>query len=118
MFCRMSLQIAVTDLGEESFLVDEVSTKKPKQPVGGHSQFSNPHTIAPIFVNIRPKFIYFLMLGIDFRIANREVVSPLHQLIDGLVWHLGSTDNFLVGTRHEGLSDFEFAIPNVLATGA
>jgi len=118
MLCRMSLQIAVTDLGEESFLVDEVSTKKPKQLVGADSQFSNPHTIAPIFVNVRPKFIYFLMLGIDFRMANREVITPLDQVIDGLVLHLAATDSFLVGTRHEGLSDFEFAIPNVLTAVA
>jgi len=118
MFCNVSLEIAVTDPTEESFLVKEMSTKKPKQPVGGDSQFSNAHTIAPAFVNLRPKFIYFLVLGIDFRMANREVISPLDQVIDGLVLHLGSTDNFFVGTRHDGLSEFEFAIPNVPITGA
>ncbi len=77
MFCHMSLKIPIADPSEESFLVKEMSTKKPKQPVGGDSQFSNPYTIAPTFVNLRPKFIYFLMLGIDFRMANREVISPL-----------------------------------------
>jgi hypothetical protein len=105
MFRHMSLEIAVADPTEESLLVEEMSTKKRKQPVGRDSQFSKPYTIAPTFVNLRPKLIYFLMLGIDFRIANREVISPLDQVIDGLVLHLGSTDNFLVGTGHDGLSN-------------
>jgi hypothetical protein len=118
MFCHMALKIAVADPTEESFLVEEMRTKKPKQLVSADSQFSNPYTIAPTFVNLRPKFIYFLMLGIDFRMTNREVIAPLDQVIDGLVLHLGSTDSFLVGTRHAGLSEFEFAIPNVLGTGA
>jgi hypothetical protein len=114
----MALENAVADPAEESFLVPEMRTKKPIQPVGGDSQFSNPYTVAPTFVNLRPKFIYFFMLGIDFRMTNREVIAPLDEVIDGLVLHLGSTDSFLVGTRHEGLSEFEFAIPNVLGTGA
>ena len=77
MFCHMLLQIAVADPCEESFLGEKMSTKKPQQPVGGDSQLSNPYTIAPAFVNLCPKFIYFLMLGIDFGMANREVISPL-----------------------------------------
>ena len=77
MFCHMSLKVAEADPGEESFLVDEMSTKKPIQPVGGESQLSNPYTMAPTLVNLRPKFIYFLMLGIDFGMTNREVISPL-----------------------------------------
>ncbi len=117
MFCRMSLEIAVADPGEESFLVDEMRTKKPIQPVGGDSQFSNPYTIAPTFVNLRPKLLYFLVLGIDFRMADREVIAPLDQVVDGLVLHLGSTDDFLFGTGHAGLSEFEFAIPNGVTNG-
>jgi len=77
MFCHMLLKIAVADPSEESFLIEEMSTKKAIQLVGGESQFSNPYTMAPTFVNLRPKFIYFLMLGIDFGMANREVISPL-----------------------------------------
>ena len=77
MFCHMLLKIGVADPGEESFLVDKVSTKKLQQLVGSQSQFSNPYAMAPTFVNLRPKFIYFLMLGINFGMPNREVISPL-----------------------------------------
>ena len=78
MFCHMLLKIAVADPGEESFLVDKMSTKKLQQLVGGDSQFPNPYTSTPTLVDLRPEFIYFLMLGIDFGMPNREVISPLN----------------------------------------
>ena len=87
MFRHMLLKIAVADPGEEPFLKNKMSTKKLQQVVGGKPKFSNPYAVAPTFVNLRPKFIDFPMLGIDFGVTNRQVISPLEQGIDGLFLH-------------------------------
>lgn len=87
---RMLFQPVVANVCQHFFLIGKVSLYKLFEFVHRRTKSIDAYVSSPLFVNSLPQIEYRLVLRINDRVPDAEVIAPLHEIAQIQMLHLNA----------------------------